>query len=307
PRNRGLDKIMSTELYPLTLEPLVAEQIWGRSVELPDDGSLPAAFLGVMVMVAANSRVVAGPEAGRSLSYLRQMWGPKLMGSEAGGDYDGPLPVELKLRRTGDTALAVGLDSDSLWHFLAADENSSVNAGFQNDLDFQTAFQQAGDDAGRWSEFMPEQAVESGQNLFLPKFSPLLLGSGLTVAQISRPAKALPSWPLNGPTDEDLKLAAASASPVWLPAPPREDGQANELARPGGLRVSLVTATHLSSAVNPEAATFLWPVAGQGRIRTRGPAPATRLTPGRVVMLPAGLGRYAVESGASVTYLLIEA
>ena len=298
---------MSADLYPLTLEPIVADQIWARpGEEAQEDEVLPGNFFGTLLMAGGNSRVAAGPESGRSIAYLRQVWGPKLVGIESGGDYDGPLPVELKLKRTGDFALAVGLTEDSIWHFLSAGEDSSINAGFNPGLKVKTAAREAGRDPGRWSEFMPEYAVEPGQGLLLPRYCPMILGAGLSVAQIGPPASPLSNWPLAGSDPEGLRLSSQCEAPAWLPEAMPEAGR-TALFRSPALKISLIVASHFSSVVNPDAATFLWPVFGRGRVRTRGPAPVTRLAPGKVIMLPAALGRYAVESGGLVGYLLIEA
>lgn len=297
----------SADLYPLTLEPIVADQIWARpGEEASPDESLPPIFFGTLLMAGGGSRIVAGPQAGRSISYLRQIWGPKLVGVESGGDYDGPLPVELKLKRTGDFALAVGLTEDSVWHFLSAGEDSSINAGFNPGLKLNIAAKEAGRDAGRWSEFMPEYAVEPGQGILLPRHCPMLLGAGISVAQIGPPSKTIANWPLVGEGPEGLRQSVKSEPPVWLPEPMPGPGR-TALFRGSNLKISLIAASHFSSVVNPDAATFLWPVFGRGRVRTRGPAPVTRLSPGKVVMLPAALGRYAVESGGLVGYLLVEA
>ncbi|MDR0881747.1 MAG: hypothetical protein LBP55_04300 [Candidatus Adiutrix sp.] len=300
---------MSNDLYPLTLEPLVAEQLWsGRPGEpAPEEENLPPGFSsGTLFMATSNSRVAGGPQSGRGLGYLRQLLGADLMGVQAGGDFDGPLPVELKLKRTGESALAVGLTDYSLWFILAAEEDSSINVGFKPGLNFKSAAADAAGDPGRWSEFMPEYPVETGQILLLPKLAPLLLGAGLTVAQIGPPAGNLSNWPLASQSGEGLRLAAESESPLLLV--PEEISPGRELLFDDEhCSVTLITTTHLSTVAAPEAATFLWPLAGQGRIRARGPAPVTRIQPGRVIMLPAALGRYAVESGASITYLLIEA
>lgn len=299
---------MSTELYPLTVEPSIGEQIWGRfSYPPPPDEGLPPGFsLGTLRLATDNSRVAAGPQAGRSLGQLRQLWGSKLVGSNAGGDPDRPLPVELKLKRTGEAALAVALADDSLWYFLSAEEDSTVNTGYRRGLNFKTAAAAAGRDPGRWSEFMPEYPVEAGQSLYLPPLAPLLLGAGLTVAQIGSPTSTLPRWPLPGDDQESLRLAAASEPPVWLKTREAAPGRV-EIFNDPNLMISLITTGHLSSTISPEAATFIWPLSGQGRIRSRGPAPVTRMQPGRAIMLPAALGRYSVESGATVTYLLVEA
>ena len=299
---------MSIELYPLTLEPIVAEHFWGRAAEsAPADETLPPGFnLGTLWMATDNSRIAAGPQAGKGLGYLKQLWGANLVGSSAGGDPDGLLPVELKLKRTGDTALAVALTDYSLWYILSADEDSSINAGYQPDLDFAESARRAGGDPGLWSEFMPEYSVEAGQCLFLPPLSPLLLGAGLTVGQIGPPTRTLPHWPVPDLSPGSLQMAAESLPPEWLPSDVPEPG-VTEVFHSESLTVNLVSTTHLSTVVSPEATTFIWTILGQGRIRARGPAPVTRLQPGKVVMVPAGLGRYAVESGGMVTYLLIEA
>jgi hypothetical protein len=93
--------------------------------------------------------------------------------------------------------------------------------------------------------------------------------------------------------------------PVWLTPASAGPGEA-VFFQDERLTVRFITTTHWSGLTAPEALTFLWPLAGQGRILTQGPAPTTRLKPGRAVLLPAALGRYAVESAGQISYLLIE-
>lgn len=296
----------SAELYPITLEPSVAEQPWGLSEDFSAEESALKGFSGTLLMAAGNSRAAAGPLAGRNLGYLRQLWGASLVGSRSGGDPDAPLPVELKLKRTDSAALAVSLTEDSLWYVLGTEEDSALNAGFLPGLDFREAAEEAGGDLGLWTDFMPEFPAQEGQCLFLPQNAPLLIGAGLTLAHIGPPARQLLTWPLPGPGVQGLKMAESARPPLWPVPRTLEPGRVEIYSGPD-LSIQLITSSHLSDLTSPEAATFLWPVSGQGRIRARGPAPVTRLQPGRVVMLPAGLGRYAIESGGSVSYLLIEA
>ncbi|MDR3037929.1 MAG: hypothetical protein LBV21_01350 [Candidatus Adiutrix sp.] len=292
----------SAEPYPLTLEPITAEQFRGwAGPAFPAGAEFTA---GALWLATDNSRSAAGPQAGRGLGYLRQLWGADLVGSSAAGRPDEPLPVELKLQSTGETPLAVALTEDSLWYILAAEEGASLNAGFRPGLDPSRIQEPAGGDPGRWAEFMPEFGAETGRCLNLPRLAPLLLGAGLTVAQIGPPARRLPAWPLPGRGPED---PAAGRPPTWLTS--TETGpEETEIFRGPLLTVRLITTARRSDLTDPEAATFIWPLSGQGRVLTnRGPAPTTRLQPGRVVMLPATLGRYAIESGGTINYLLIEA
>ena len=68
---------MSADLYPLTLEPIVADQIWARAGEdAPEDAALPGSFFGTLLMAGGNPRGNAGPTSGRSLAPLRHILGP---------------------------------------------------------------------------------------------------------------------------------------------------------------------------------------------------------------------------------------
>ena len=298
---------MNSELYPLTLEPIVIEQFWRRTEQSFLDEAIPREFTqGTLWMATENSRISAGPQSGRSLAYLKQTWGSDLVGSSLGGDLNGPIPVELKLKRTGENATAVALTEDSLWYFLDAEEDSFINTGYLEGLDFEQAAAEAGFDPQRWAKFMPEYPAESGTCLMLPEMSPLLLGPGLAVAQISPPARSLPQWPLPGRDPQALELARASRPPQWHKPDQTESGLI-KFSHSERLKILMVTASEYSGMVSPEAATFIWPLSGQGRIRSRGPAPTTRLQPGKVTMLPAALGRFTIESAGKMTFLYIEA
>jgi hypothetical protein len=274
------------------LEPIPAEQFQDRSGRLWPVGEVPESSAGTLWLATDISKVAAGPQAGRGLGYLRHLWGADLMGLNAGGLPDSPLPVELKLKNTREAAQALSLTEYSLWYILAVTDEASLRAGWPEGLDSA----QAEIDPGRWPELLPGFEVEAGRCLWLPPGAPLLLGAGLTLAQIGPPARQFSLLPesLDDPRP-----------PVWL-APSVAGPEEAVFFQDRGLSVRLITTAHRSDMTASEALTFLWPLAGQGRVLTRGPAPTTRLQPGRAVLLPAALGRYAVDSGGTVSYLLIE-
>ena len=284
------------EPYPLTLEPIPAEQFQDRSGRPWPVGEVPEFSAGTLLLATDASRVAAGPQAGRSLGYLRHLWGADLVGLKAGGAPDAPLPVELKLKNTGETPQTLALTDYSLWYILAAPEEASLRAGFREGPDSSKAEIRA--DPGRWPELMPEFEAEAGLCLWLPPGAPLLLGPGLTLAQFGPPARPITPCP---PSD----APAGQHPPAWL-TPTGAGPEEAVLFQDQRLSVRLITTAQRSGLTAPGALTFLWPLAGQGRVLTRGPAPTTRLQPGRVVLLPAALGRYAVESAGTVTCLLIE-
>ena len=106
------------EPYPLTLEPIPAEQFQDRSGRPWAAGEVPAENLGTFWLATDISRVAAGPQAGRGLGYLRHLWGADLAGLNFGDDPGLPLPVELKLKNTGETAQTLALSEYSLWYVL---------------------------------------------------------------------------------------------------------------------------------------------------------------------------------------------
>ena len=264
------------DLYPLTLEPIPAEQFQDRSGRPWPAGEVPEFSLGTLWLAADASRAAAGPQAGRGLAYLRHLWGTDLAGLNAGAAPDGPLPVELKLKNTGETSQTLAFTDYSLWYILAAGEESFLRAGFRPDS----------------AEF----EAEAGRCLFLPPGAPLVLGPGLALAQFGPSARPLPPSP---------DVMGDQLSPVWLTPAAAGPGEA-VIFQDQRLAVRLITTAHWSGLTAPESLTFLWPLAGQGRVLTQGPAPTTRLKPGRAVLLPAALGRYAVESAGQISYLLIE-
>ncbi len=291
---------MKSFLYPLILEPLLAERL-GTLVDAP--GSWPHNSI---LMAGESSRVATGPQAGCSLNQLRHLWGADLVGPSLAGEPLSPLPLELRLTRSAERLLPVSLSEDSLWYLLDAPEDSSLHAGYLKGLDFEQVAAGAGRDPGRWAEHMPRYLLERGSCLFLPQRAPLVLGPGLSVAQIGRPAQALSPWPLGGDGPEALELARLSASPFW-PGFKNLDSVSVEIFHTETLRLLLRTGPEYLGHCSPDALTFIWPIAGQGRLRCRGPAPAVRLAPGRVLMLPAALGGYSVESSSQISYLHIEA
>ena len=273
------------EPYPLTLEPIPAEQVQDRSGRPWPMGEVPESSLGTLWLATDISRVAAGPQAGRSLGYLRHLWGADLMGQNLGGQPEAPLPVELKLKNTGESAQALSLSEYSLWYILAAADEASLKAG-RPEVEFE---------------------AEAGRCLWLPPGAPLWLGAGLSLAQVGPPARQffIPPGSSAEPQSQSGPAPADPRPPAWLVPAPAGPEEA-VLFQDQLLSVRLITTAHRSDLTASEALTFLWPLSGQGRVLTRGPAPTTRLTPGRVVLLPAALGRYAVDSGGAVSYLIIE-
>jgi hypothetical protein len=210
--------------------------------------------------------------------------------------------VELKLKNTGATAQTMSLTEYSLWYILAAGDEASLRAGWPEGLNSA----RAGNDPDRWPEH--EFEAEAGRCLWLPPGAPLFLGAGLTLAQLGPPASQFPAsqfpagqFPAGQPPD----ALTGHHPPAWLP--PAAVGPEESVFLQGPpLSVRLITTAHRSDLTASEALTFRWPLAGQGRVLTRSPAPTTRLKPGRAGLLPAALGRYAVDSGGTVSYLLIE-
>lgn len=298
---------MSTELYPLTLEPIIAEQFWGRpDSSFYEDGPSSDYTFGTIWMATENSKVGAGPQTGRNLGYLKQRWGRDLIGSASEDAGDRSFPVELKLKRTGSASLTAALNADSLWYVLGAGEGGYLHAGYLPGLNIAAIAERAGGDPARWADSMPRYQVEEGQTLFLPALAPLILGPGLTMAQISPPAESPELWPLPGYGEEAVRRAAETGSPVWISPRPAKSGLI-EIFQSESLQIHLVTSQHFSAVTVQEAATFIWPLFGQARIRCRGPASTTRLQQGRITLLPSSLGHYSVESSGAVGYLLIEA
>ncbi|KXS56764.1 MAG: hypothetical protein AMR96_00725 [Candidatus Adiutrix intracellularis] len=295
------------ELYPLTLEPVIAEQFWKHSANPSfhaEDMTPSELTAGTLWLATDSSRVAAGPQAGRSLNYLRQRWQADLVGSIIASTPDVPLPLELKLKYTGDSTLTVALTEDSLWYILTAEEGASINAGFQPGLNFSALRKECKSDPDRWAEFMTKYSVQENQGFNLPQMLPLLLGAGLTLAQIGPPARSLSAWPFDDSNTEALRLAEENRPLLWLNFTTLNP-ENSKIFQNSNLTVNLISTSELNALTAPETATFIWPLAGQGRIHTQGPAPTTRLQPGRVIMLPASLGHYAIESSGKITYLLI--
>ncbi|MDR2935038.1 MAG: hypothetical protein LBV70_04060, partial [Candidatus Adiutrix sp.] len=240
------------EPYPLTLEPIPAEQFQGRSDRLWPAGEVPEFSAGTFWLATDNSRVAAGPQAGRSLGYLRHLWGADLTGLSAGDHPDSPLPVELKLKNTGEASQTLSLTAYSLWYILAAEDEAALRAGWPEG----PAEARAEIDLGRRPELWPEFEAEAGRCLWLPQGAPLFLGAGLTLAQIGPPAGQFPPGP---PTDAQ----ADPRPPVWL-APAAAGPEESVLFQDPPLSVRLITTAHRSDLTASEALTFIWPLAGQG-------------------------------------------
>ncbi|MDR1920790.1 MAG: hypothetical protein LBS31_03490, partial [Candidatus Adiutrix sp.] len=112
---------MTNELYPLILEPFIADPAWDDLAGRP---------LNALWLAADAALIAAGPQAGRTVDHLKHLWGERLVGAAAGSSPDAPLAVELKIARNAEkTALTVVTVGDSLWRVLEASPDGQASAG----------------------------------------------------------------------------------------------------------------------------------------------------------------------------------
>lgn len=191
-------------VYPLVLEPILLEKIWGgRNLErlfgrtLPEGQAVGESWE-VTDLPEGVSRVAAGPDAGRSLHEVLIDWGMRLLGPAP--PVDGCFPLLIKFLDAEDM-LSVQVHPDQeacrriggdarvkheAWYIIEARGDAAIYAGLKAGVT-REAFAQAVE-AGRSDEMLHRIPVRAGDSYYLPSGTVHALGAGVVVAEVQTPS-----------------------------------------------------------------------------------------------------------------------
>ncbi len=329
-------------LYPLLLEPIYKEKVWGgRSLErlgrtLPGG---PATSIGESWELAdlastspsggggdpAHSRILNGPLMKRTLNDVMNDFGPLLTGEKglsAGSEFplllkylDARENLSVQVHPSADYAAehpGAHLKSEA-WYVVAADPGAVIYKGVREGTS-RAEFEAAIAD-GSVVDLLISVAAVPGDCHYLPSGTCHALGAGILVAEVQTPSDTtfrVFDW---GRTDRELHVEAALDSIDYGPVR-TDDAQPTERERVGGETLRhLVACEHFSidEAVLGEleertyrhsGALALMVVRGSGRLRWGSDERhELRVGQGQTVLLPAALEQTLLQGEHDMTVL----
>lgn len=191
-------------IYPLVLEPILLEKIWGgRNMELLFGRSLPEGKkIGesweVTDLPEGVSKVAVGPAAGKTIHDLVEEWGERLVGSAP--LVDGRFPLLIKFLDAEDV-LSVQVHPDEeaceqlggdarvkheAWYVIEARNDAAIFAGLKPGVT-KDEFAQA-IEKGSVEQTLQRIPVRAGDCYYLPSGTVHALGAGVVVAEVQTPS-----------------------------------------------------------------------------------------------------------------------
>ncbi|HEY3365858.1 MAG TPA: type I phosphomannose isomerase catalytic subunit [Symbiobacteriaceae bacterium] len=189
-------------LYPLRLQPIFKERVWGgRALEAFYGSGLPAGAIGEAWVLGEHAQgtsvVTNGPLAGSDLTALRLAYGPALLGSKSAPAPGGRCPLLIKLLDArddlsvqvhpadGDPRLPPGEPGKTeMWYVLSADPGASIVYGLAEGVD-AGAFTKAVR-SGETMRCLRKLRVQPGDVFYVPSGTIHALGAGVVVAEVQQ-------------------------------------------------------------------------------------------------------------------------
>ena len=303
---------MSEDFYPMALETQMAPKDWGSSESSPFFYNSGLNIGEVWLLTDGpfgSSRVDAGPLAGMSLERLRSLFGAKMFAGCQAENQTAPLPIEVKILRTGSLSDLRVLSSDRFMMVLEQKSEDSFWAlGPSESFSAISAQLAESKTPVFWPEFLVRQEIATNQCLFAPSGTLCQLGPGLTVLEIGPTAPKGNDLLVEGPisTEEAGALWGEELThPQVLTPLKTKKTDTFELFANDFFKIESISSTYHSDIPAADQMVFLLPLFGQGRLMTPSPCPTVRLKNGTAYFLPLSLGRYAVESNSNLTFLKI--
>jgi mannose-6-phosphate isomerase len=321
--------------YPLVMDPLLKERVWGGR-RLADWGKRlpPAAPIGesweiadLSAEVAENgcSHVANGPLAGASLRGLVTEHAGMLLGTAAPAP-EGGFPLLIKyLDATENLSVQVHPSPDyaaahpeahlksEAWVVLDAAPGAQLYAGIREGVDAATF--RADLEAGTVADDLVAIPGRAGDCHYIPSGTCHALGAGLLVAEIQPPSDTtfrLWDWGREG---RELHTEQALAC-LDFEAPSAQGRRRAEPMLVDGLRTSTLTETDHFGVERIEAVEaaelpvvtddmpVVWMVtAGRGRVR--GGGVEVEMTPGTTILMPAALDDASAAMAAGCSLLRV--
>ncbi|MDR0548196.1 MAG: hypothetical protein LBI10_02105 [Deltaproteobacteria bacterium] len=290
---------IKNDIYPLPLTPILAEKPWGQKQASPFFSEPIEANWGEVFLAIRDfgltSRVANGPLADKPIHQIGQTWGRELI--DPPGSANWPLPLTVWLERTGDKPGPIRVKSGpEFWRVLWAEPDSWIGAGENPDF-------------AAWPQRLRRIVVDADDTFIVPGGLAQAQGPGLTIFKVSLSkinVETLYDWE-RPPDVWDYQSGGQpiprDGEPLIVLRPPLSSEGLNLLAQLPSFEASLLEGAFQS--FNGGRFAILCPIKGRGRLNSSGAFSSQRLTPGKAILIPAGLGPYSIVSPNALTAVIL--
>ena len=323
-------------LYPLLLEPVIVDRIWGgtRMGELLHKGAPGGGGdggptrIGETWETAVESRIANGALLGRPLGELAREFGPALVGRRSGGTTDVPFPLLAKFIEA-EAVLSVQVHPDDAyaqarlaqpygkteaWHIIDAAPGAVIYHGLRG-ADDRAAVRRALERGGT-RDLLDAVPVRAGDTLFTPAGAVHAIGDGIILYEIQQYSDAtfrLYDWDRRDDRGNPRELHLEQSLEVLDPAPATRHHTAPLAFDDRGARAALTACRYFAlellrpdgtMSVTLDGETFhLLAVLSGGVTITYPDAAPVEAGVGRSVLIPAAAGGYRLAAGSDCRLL----
>ncbi len=321
-------------VYPLVLEPILLEKIWGgRNMErlfgrdLPEGKKIGESWE-VTDLPEGVSKVVNGPEAGKTLHDLVADWGERLVGSAPLVDGRFPLLIKfldaeevlsVQVHPDEDACEQIGGDArvkHEAWYVIEARSDAAIFAGLKPGVT-KEEFAQATEE-GSVEQMLQRIPVRSGDCYYLPSGTVHALGAGVVVAEVQTPSDTtyrVFDWNRLGDDGKPRELHVEQAlicihfgeePPVQQPRQHESDAWVTRtrLAECPRFVIDKVRLNEGYDQPLRAEQMMIWQVLeGACRLATEGIDEPVEVTAGQSVIIPAGLDGTTLAAPSDCTWL----
>ncbi len=190
------------ELYPLKFQPIFKETLWGgRKLETKLNKNLPEGKIGESWEISGvknNISVVSnGILAGKTLDYLIETFGAKLLGHKILERFNGAFPLLIKfIDAAEDLSVqvhpddsfaeknALGFGKTEMWYVIDCDNDASLISGFKHATYKADYLEKL--ESKSLSELLNRVEVSAGDVFFIPPGRVHTIGKGILLAEIQQ-------------------------------------------------------------------------------------------------------------------------
>lgn len=322
-------------VYPLVFEPIFKRRIWGGrrlasilAKTLPADQPIGESWE-IADLEDDQSVVAVGPQRGKTLAQLVELWGDELIGRAP--LVDGRFPLLIKFLDARDT-LSVQVHPDramaarrggavriknEAWYVIDADDDAFIYRGVKSGVDVDALRRSIG--LGDIESVLIKVPARRGHCFYLPSGTVHALGAGVTVAEVQTPSDVTYRMFDFNRVDEatgkqrELHVEEALACACFDPVPPEAESpqhlasvwtSVTSLVRSESFVIERVRMVDGVEQEIPYAEMVIWMVLeGHGTIACDGLPKPLEFTVGNTLLLPAGLKNGRVRANENCMWL----
>ncbi|WP_223192373.1 type I phosphomannose isomerase catalytic subunit [Paenibacillus sedimenti] len=312
--------------YPLQFQPEMKERVWGGRALEKFGFQLPEGAIGEGWMIGdhpnGTTKIINGELAGLGLDEIREKYGSALFGTKGFSEKNGRFPLLIKLLDCEDDLsvqvhpndhyenLSPGeLGKTEMWYILDAKPGAKIIYGMKDGVTRESLAQAIAEN--RILDCLQEVPVEAGDSFYIPAGTVHALGAGVLVAEIQQNSDTtyrlydynrpgLDGKPRELHIEDSLNVIAYEGSgSTRMKTDMNETGKWLTLAQSPFFTVEKgLVGPKWELSTSQESFVILVIADGTGTLEWADGSISTK--PGDCFLLPADLGKYALEGSMTV-------